>query len=180
MKITKREDVPEVTLFKENSKGHLSPQNLPAKKEKPSLKKSWASQANRDEKKKNKQTELQQQIEYFNWVKKQELDFPDFRWINGSLNGIRLAYQAAYNAKCAGLRKGIWDINWLLKRSPYSGLHIEMKVKGNTLSDEQSDFGEFLRDNGFFTYVAFHPKEAMRATVDYFNLGQDSPAVIEF
>lgn len=115
-------------------------------------------------------TELQEQIAIFSWANTQLDKYPLLRYMNASLNGVRLTIGQATIAKRSGLLKGYPDIFLPLRNKEYSGLFIELKrVKGGVVSPEQKDFLSFLNSQGFKAVVCRGSKEAIETIECYLN-----------
>lgn len=115
-------------------------------------------------------TELQEQIAVFSWANTQLDKYPLLRYMNASLNGVRLTIGQATIAKRSGLLKGYPDIFLPLRNKEYSGLFIELKrVKGGVVSPEQKDFLSFLNSQGFKAVVCRGSKEAIETIECYLN-----------
>lgn len=115
-------------------------------------------------------TELQEQIEIFKWSKINLDKYPCLKYLNSSLNGIRLNIVQASLAKKSGLLKGYPDIFLPVKNSQYGGLFIELKrVKGGVVSPEQKDFLSFLNSQGYKAVVCKGSIEAINTIENYLN-----------
>ena len=115
-------------------------------------------------------TELQEQIAVFSWANANLKKYPLLRYMNASLNGVRLTIGQATIAKRSGLLKGYPDIFLPVKNKEYSGLFIELKrVKGGVVSPEQKDFLSFLNSQGFKAVVCRGSKEAIETIECYLN-----------
>ena len=115
-------------------------------------------------------TELQEQIAVFSWANTQLDKYPLLRYMNASLNGVRLTIGQATIAKRSGLLKGYPDIFLPLRNKEYSGLFIELKrVKGGVVSPEQKDFLSFLNSQGFKAVVCRGSVEAIETIECYLN-----------
>lgn len=74
---------------------------------------------------------------------------PALDLLEGSLNGCRLTAAQAGKAKAAGMLKGAHDITLPVARGGYIGLSIELKCGKNRPTDEQLDYGEALKREGW-------------------------------
>ncbi len=80
--------------------------------------------------------------------------------------------------KAEGVKAGVLDICWNLKRAQYSGLYIEMKrpsLKSAKnpqagCSDEQLKFGEFVTSQGYYAVTCYTWLEAAEILEWYYNL----------
>lgn len=115
-------------------------------------------------------TELQEQIAVFQWANLMIKKYPILRYLNASLNGIRLTIGQANLAKKSGLVKGYPDIFLPVRNNTYNGLFIELKrVKGGVVSSEQKDFINFLNSQGYLAVICKGSKEAIKQIESYLN-----------
>lgn len=80
--------------------------------------------------------------------------------------------------KAEGVKPGVLDCFWPLRRGNFSGLYIEMKrgslkdplnhVAG--CSDEQKEFGQFVFNNGYHAMVCYSWLEAAQMLQWYYDL----------
>lgn len=116
-------------------------------------------------------TELQEQIAVFNWVNLMTRKYPMLKYMNASLNGVRLTIGQATLAKKSGMVKGYPDIFLPVRNETYNGLFIELKrVKNGVVSPEQKDFISFLNSQGYLAVVCKGSQEAIEAIQTYLNL----------
>jgi len=121
-----------------------------------------------------KSLEADEQAALFEWA----AYIPELRWMHASLNGVFLhgnkiqrAIQWAKQLK-QGAKKGIWDIFLPLPRGDYHGLYIEMKAstKKNHLTEDQSEFGAFAMNQGYYCAVCYGTEEAINTIKEYLKL----------
>jgi len=94
--------------------------------------------------------------------------YPELKFLNGSLNGVRLPIGLAVKCKKIGMRRGYPDIFLPVKRGPYSGLFIELKrVRGGQISKEQRDWREFLISQGYQHRFCRGADEAWAVILEY-------------
>lgn len=94
-------------------------------------------------------TEVQEHIMFAVWLGNQGIKF------NHSPNGGYRHYLEAVKLKRMGVSPGYPDIFIPIARKNYHGFHIEMKrQKGGTVSPEQKEWLEHLRQEGYFAEVA--------------------------
>lgn len=95
----------------------------------------------------------------------------ELEWIFAVPNGGLRDKVSAARLKATGTRKGISDIMLPVARWEKHGLFIEMKKrKGGRESDEQSDFGSFVRSQGYGYALARGWEEARSIVVQYLGL----------
>jgi hypothetical protein len=95
--------------------------------------------------------------------------YPDLKWLHCSLNGVNLTPVQAKIAKSQGMKAGIADLFLPAKRGEYSGLYIEMKYGKNKLTKEQKEFLEYVKSQGFLTFVCYGWYEAKELLIKYLN-----------
>ena len=72
-----------------------------------------------------------------------------------------LAFQNDRREPCQRrLKKGAWDIFIPLARQGFHGMFIEMKYGKNKLTPEQAEFGEFVSEQGYKTFVSYNWQDA--------------------
>lgn len=115
--------------------------------------------------------EYQIQKDIFDWtVEPQQLNlYPELKWLNGSLNGVRLTIGAALKAKRGGMKKGFPDLSLPVKTKLYNGLFIELKRKGGKASPEQLEWLEHLKSQGYKAVVCVGFAAAIKTITDYLN-----------
>lgn len=111
--------------------------------------------------------------------------YPELKWFHAIANGGARGDDARTRAirgnslKAEGVKEGVSDTLLPVKRACYSGLYIEMKkpalkpkregTKGGC-SDEQLEFGDFVKSQGFAFYVCYSWEEAWSCLLWYLNL----------
>ena len=117
-------------------------------------------------------SEYQHQVTVFDWAGWNVSKYPELKWLNGSLNGVKLTKgQAAKMAK-AGLISGIPDIDLPVRRAQFGGLRIELKAEGGRLSPDQADCLAFLSGQGYMAVVCVGNEAAIKTIASY--LEQDN------
>ena len=113
-------------------------------------------------------SEYTEQVEIFKWSKTLEEQYPCLKYLNSSLNGIRLPIGLAMKAKRSGLIKGYPDIFLPYKTKLHNGLFIELKkTKGGLLSKEQREFINYLNSQSYLAFVCRGADEAKIAILNY-------------
>lgn len=99
-------------------------------------------------------SEFQIQRNIFTWARIMEPEYPQLRYLNGSLNGVRLSKAQAGKAKAAGMKKGYPDISLPWPANGYHGLYIELKKStGSKTYPEQKEWIEYLSEHGYFAAI---------------------------
>jgi hypothetical protein len=114
------------------------------------------------------QTEYAEQTALFRMAQIYARQYPELRFLNGSLNGVRLTIGQAVKCKKIGMRKGFPDLNLPVKRGEYPGLYIELKrVKGGRIETEQREWREFLLSQGYAHHFCKGADEAWKVILEY-------------
>ena len=99
-------------------------------------------------------SEYFQQVHIFQFAEIMQVQYPELRLLNGSLNGVRLTIGQAVKAKKAGMKAGFPDLFLPVARGGYHGLFIELKKKsGGSITKEQKVWIEDLSKQGYFAIV---------------------------
>jgi len=113
-------------------------------------------------------TEFEEQVALFQLAQLYAHQFPELRFLNGSLNGVRLTIGSAVKCKKIGMRKGYPDLFLPARRGEFPGLYIELKrVKGGRIEPEQREWREFLISQGYAHYFCKGAKEAWKVIIGY-------------
>jgi hypothetical protein len=120
------------------------------------------------------QTEYEIQRDIFSWAAQMEHKYPELKWLNGSLNGVRLSIGYAVKMKRIGMKRGFPDINLPVNRrgfnrtlNTYFGLYIELKTEKGTVSKEQKEWIKHLQSQGYFACVCKGKEAAIRIITHY-------------
>jgi len=127
-------------------------------------------------------TEAAHQTALFAWAALHAKRWPELRWLHHIPNGGSRGDSAQSRAirggqlKAQGVRTGVSDLSLPVRRGAWSGLYIEMKKptekpkregsKGG-VSDEQAEFGEFVKAQGFGFVVCYSWEEAAAIIEQY-------------
>jgi len=121
--------------------------------------------------------EMQAQIEVIQWVKKQQQlppgegyppeDRADLALLYATFNGLFTSRQQAFNAKRAGLRRGVPDLVLPAPRGRWYGLYIELKVGRGKPSREQVEYLDALSSRGYRAEIAVGSAGAIALLEDY-------------
>ena len=66
-----------------------------------------------------------------------------------------------------GVTAGVSDVICLKRVGEFSGLIIEMKVKGGTVSTKQKEFIDAVESEGFYTAICWTGQEAFKTFEEY-------------
>lgn len=127
-----------------------------------------------------KTTEHSHQVALMIWHALPEVkaEFPELKWLYSNANGgsrgdtqLSRAIEGG-KMKAEGVKVGVSDLTLPVKRGQWSGLYIELKKmpgKGVGPSDEQTEFIEFVRGQGFAACVCYGWREARDVIIAYLN-----------
>ena len=128
-------------------------------------------------------TEAAHQTALFCWAAMNLRLYPELKWMhhipNGGSRGDSVKSRMIQGAqlKQQGVKAGVADIFFPVKRGEYSGLYIEMKKPAERpkrtgrggVSDEQQEFGDFVKSQGFGWCVCYDWQEASEVIKQYLN-----------
>lgn len=102
----------------------------------------------------------------FDWAN----HYPILNWMYANANGGKRNAREGRRLKAQGVKAGVWDIFLPLPMHDYHGLFIEMKHGKNKLTKKQSEFGQFVHEQGYLTATCYNWDEARRVITDYADL----------
>ena len=92
---------------------------------------------------------------------------------NHTPNEGKRSYSEGRKLKEMGLSKGFPDISILEPMGKYHGLYIEMKRKGNKLTEDQIKWLMELRARGYATALCYSASEAIDKIEKYMSLRRE-------
>lgn len=104
-------------------------------------------------------------IEWAGWVRLGRRKLVDYLW--HTPNGGARSKAEAGILKSMGVKRGIPDLQLAIAVTPFHGLFIEMKSLGETLSSEQREVHELLREEGYRVDTCFTIDEAKHSIERY-------------
>ncbi len=87
----------------------------------------------------------------FDWA----AHIPELRWMHAIPNGGRRNAAEGARLKRQGVKSGVWDIHLPVVTYDYPGLYIELKAGKNKLTENQSEFGLHLKQQGYAHHVCY-------------------------
>lgn len=125
-------------------------------------------------------TEDAEQIALFIWSQQNLKEFPELRLMFAIPNGMHTPNKrAAGRMRAMGMKRGVPDIFLPVKRGEFSGLFIELKKKKKgKVSDEQDEWIDDLKSQGFGAIVCYGFEEAMKMIIQYLNYKKLEPVKI--
>lgn len=111
-----------------------------------------------------------EQLALLCWCALNSATYPDLKWLFHIPNGGSRDKREAAKLKGMGVKPGVLDLCLPVKRGGYSGLYIELKkLKGGKVSQEQREWIDHLRSQGFGAIVCHGWIEARKVLIDYLN-----------
>lgn len=115
-------------------------------------------------------SEADEQRTLFDWVKWNMKKYPDLWFLHHIPNGGTRNVIEASNLKKQGVKAGVSDLFLPVARGEYHGLYLELKVKGGKISDNQSEWINRVRKNGYGAFVVYGFGETRAILEWYLNL----------
>lgn len=115
-------------------------------------------------------TEEQVQISYFRQVRLNEPRYPEMARIFSVPNGQLRHPAVAAKLKAGGVRAGVVDVWWPLRRGGYNGFVFEFKAGKNKATASQESWLEFMLSQGWNTGIFYGAEEAWVETLSYYKL----------
>lgn len=106
-------------------------------------------------------------------VRGAEADHPELRWFAAIPNGGHRARATAGRLKAEGVRRGVPDYLFPVRKGEHVGLAIELKADGGRASPEQREWIAHLQGQGWVAVVARGWEEAWGVVRDYLALGAE-------
>lgn len=108
-------------------------------------------------------TEHQEQVTFFDVLRSNEARYPFLKWVHAIPSGGHRHPAVAGKLKAEGARRGIADICLPFKGwdDIYPCAYIEMKVGRNKLTPEQTEFRDFIIEQGYAFRVCYSADEAL-------------------
>jgi hypothetical protein len=113
--------------------------------------------------------EHQAQRAVFTWIDLQSGKYPELALAFAIPNGGNRNIITASKLKAEGVKSGVPDIFLPVPKGVFHGLFIEMKIKPNRVSKEQTGWIRQLIDNGYRVEVAYGFEEAVAVFMAYLN-----------
>lgn len=113
-------------------------------------------------------TEDEEQIQLFAWAWFTRGKYPELALMHHIPNGGKRGKVEAARFKAMGVKAGVPDVCLPVPRGGYHGLYVEMKrQQGGRVSEEQNEWMEALRAQGYEAKVCRGWKEAAEAIEQY-------------
>lgn len=117
-------------------------------------------------------TEHAHQVALFMWASQNLERYPELKWMYAIPNGGERNGAVAGRLKAEGVKSGVSDICLPVRRdcSRFSGLYIEMKKPGGKESENQKEFGAFVKSQNYDYQCCDHWEKARNAIIAYMAL----------
>ena len=120
-------------------------------------------------------TEHEEQCALMDWVHLNSARDRRLSLLYANPNGGHRHIGVARKLKAEGSKPGVPDLFLPVASNGYHGLYIEMKrLRGGTVSPEQKEFIELLREQGYRVEVCKGWEKAMEAIAQYLALTQSA------
>jgi hypothetical protein len=106
----------------------------------------------------------------FEQVLLRQNEHPELRWFHAIPNGGDRHKATAGKMKAEGQRAGVADYSLPVPRGEFHGLYIELKSMTGYASDEQKEFVQFVRGQGFRAEVCRGWRAAWAVVCDYLGI----------
>jgi hypothetical protein len=124
-----------------------------------------------------------EQTAVFGWAAENVGTIPELKFMFAIPNGMYTPNKrVAAQMRAMGMKKGVSDILWPIRRGIYSGLFIEMKrqetatQRAGKIEDNQSEFGKFVQSQGYGFAICYGFEQARDMILEYYKY--DNPVVI--
>lgn len=126
-----------------------------------------------------KRSEATEQERLISWAQWQYNKYPELKLLYHVPNGGSRNTLEAANLKRQGVKAGVPDLCLPVARQNFHGLYIEMKWGKNKVTENQSQWLDDLREQGYNAIVCYGADEAIRAIEDYLDKWKDMPCPYE-
>jgi hypothetical protein len=124
---------------------------------------------------KRNRIEHEHQSAFFSWLRLNQRKFPELKRFFAIPNGGARSHATAISLFLEGVRPGVLDTYLPLRRQGKTGLWIEFKAPGGSLSQEQREEILALEAEGHLCKVVFEWTDAAHITADYLDLNIPIP-----
>lgn len=120
------------------------------------------------------QKEQAEMIAIFDWIRWNKLD----KFIWHTANERKCSVQYGFLLKRMGVKSGVVDITIAKAVNGYHGAFLEVKVGKNKPTQNQIDFMNTMREEGYFTKTVWGAEEAIHAIMQYLFYQGTSPSAM--
>lgn len=108
-----------------------------------------------------------EQAAIFCWTALNLNKYPELKWLFAIPNGGFRNIVIANKLKATGVKRGVSDMMLPVRRGIWPGLFIELKTTKGVMSEEQKEFAEFIRIQGYGFAKCVGWQEATKMLVKY-------------
>lgn len=126
-----------------------------------------------------KQSEATEQERLISWAQWQHNKYPELKLLYHVPNGGSRNTLEAANLKRQGVKAGVPDLCLPVARQGYHGLYIEMKWGKNKVTENQKQWLDDLRQQGYEAVVCYGADQAIRAIEEYLDKWKYMPCPYE-
>lgn len=124
-------------------------------------------------------SEHREQVTVVQWLRAAEVETPEYALVYAVPNGSKRTPAMAAWMVAEGLKRGVPDLVWPVRRGRYSGLYVEMKKPGGRVSPEQIAWRDALKAQGYAVYVAVGSSPAIEVFQQFNALSVPNPLAVE-
>lgn len=114
------------------------------------------------------------QMNCTSWIEYQYPQYSRLYW--HTVNESNMPVQGRVKAAKKGLKPGVSDIMFMVKRGKYSGLVVELKRKDRTkskISDDQDEFLFEMSEQGFYCAVCYGFEQFQKCVKEYLSINKN-------
>lgn len=115
-------------------------------------------------------SEHSEQVLLINWVRANQKRYPELQTLFAVPNGGGRDIMTAKKLKAEGVLAGVPDLLLPVARQGFHGLFIELKIKGNTVSKNQTWYINKAIEQGYAVQVCYGHDEAINAIKGYLGI----------
>lgn len=124
-------------------------------------------------------SEHREQVTVVQWLRAAEIETPEYALVYAVPNGGKRAPITARKMVAEGLKRGVPDLVWPVRRGRFSGLYVEMKKAGGKVGPEQKAWRDALMMQGYAVYVAIGASAAVEVLRQFNALSIPSDLAVE-
>ena len=114
-----------------------------------------------------KDSEHKMQVRVFRWAKVMEQNYSELSLLFAIPNGGLRNKIVASKMKAEGVKSGVSDIFLSVARGGFHGLYIEMKMPKGKISDNQREFINKVKKQGYKAEICYSSDDAISIIEEY-------------
>jgi len=127
-----------------------------------------------------KRCEATEQERIMRWAAVEQAEHPELKLLHHIPNGGSRNAAEAANLKRQGVKAGVPDLCLPVARCGFHGLYIELKYGKNTVTDEQAEWLEQLRQQGYKAVPLWGAEQAIETIREYLDEYNNMPCPYEY